>query len=360
MILGIKGDFSQCVDYDCVYKIKEDDDPELILTGGADSPNIVCLYNGSAYLFYELPPQDSHKFTVEVWKDNQKIFSAVLNVNEDPTKTCCEVGEYCGNLGSTSDNACCSHNCCDTGYVCLAAGGCTNECNSLGDTECRASDNKVRTCGNYDTDSCLEWSDYTAPCPSDKPLCNETTKTCYNPQAGCTDECSPSGKTECLTTTTYKNCSNYDTDSCLEWSTAKNCPSDKLNCNTATGQCEAPVYTCTQTAGQTCEVGTSCPAGKQSATGNCPTGQTCCKTETYTCTTNGGTCKATCLATEDTITGTCPTATDKCCKTKDTCNSAISLSDCTTSCNCYPAGCTCPAGCVRTGNIENENREYRK
>lgn len=36
-----------------------------------------------------------------------------------------------------------------------------------------------------------------------------------------------------------------------------------------------------------------------------------------------------------------------------TCNSAISLSDCTSSCNCYPAGCTCPAGCVRTGNIEN-------
>lgn len=41
--------------------------------------------------------------------------------------------------------------------LCTQAGGCTNDCNIIGYQEC-TDINTFRICGNYDTDSCLEWS----------------------------------------------------------------------------------------------------------------------------------------------------------------------------------------------------------
>ena len=39
----------------------------------------------------------------------------------------------------------------------------------------------------------------------------------------CTDECS-SGAKKCTSSTSYQTCGNYDADSCLEWSSAASCP----------------------------------------------------------------------------------------------------------------------------------------
>jgi|APSaa5957512622_1039677.scaffolds.fasta_scaffold09228_6 hypothetical protein len=90
---------------------------------------------------------------------------------------------------------------------------CSDDC-STGDKQC--SGNGYQTCGNYDNDSCLEWSS-TTNCYSNQ--------TCTDGEcvATCTDDCSTSGAKKCDGTTGYQTCGNYDTDSCLEWSSTTNC-----------------------------------------------------------------------------------------------------------------------------------------
>jgi hypothetical protein len=41
--------------------------------------------------------------------------------------------------------------------------------------------------------------------------------------SSCTDDCTPSGAKQCSGTTGYQTCGNYDTDTCLEWSSAMAC-----------------------------------------------------------------------------------------------------------------------------------------
>ncbi|KXB08449.1 hypothetical protein AKJ56_01295 [candidate division MSBL1 archaeon SCGC-AAA382N08] len=43
---------------------------------------------------------------------------------------------------------------------------------------------------------------------------------------GCTDDCSPSGKRVCCNNQNYKRCGDYDSDSCSEWSSCRSCGSD--------------------------------------------------------------------------------------------------------------------------------------
>jgi hypothetical protein len=71
---------------------------------------------------------------------------------------------------------------------------CANDCAS-GTKQC--SGNGVQTCGNYDTDSCLEWS-LPTPCSSGQ-ICSSGSCSA----ASCTGECSESGA----------NSSDYDIDS---------------------------------------------------------------------------------------------------------------------------------------------------
>ena len=84
---------------------------------------------------------------------------------------------------------------------------CVNECSTSGSKQC--SGNGYQTCGNYDVDSCLEWSTVTN--------CVQG-QTCSNGvcTASCTDECSQGSK-QC-SGNGYQTCGNYDADSCLEWS----------------------------------------------------------------------------------------------------------------------------------------------
>ncbi|MFZ3073780.1 MAG: hypothetical protein WA093_01465, partial [Minisyncoccales bacterium] len=90
---------------------------------------------------------------------------------------------------------------------------CTNECDTQGQRVCSGSGYK--TCGNYDSDSCLEWSGITN-CDSDE--------TCNNGSCvkTCTDECSIWGQRVC-SGNGWKQCGNYDSDSCKEWSTVTQC-----------------------------------------------------------------------------------------------------------------------------------------
>jgi len=77
-----------------------------------------------------------------------------------------------------------------------------------------------QACGNYDNDTCLEWSGLT-PCPTNQVCANGTCA------ANCTDECGPENHTACTAGTTYKKCSDYDNDTCLEWSDSIICATGK-------------------------------------------------------------------------------------------------------------------------------------
>jgi len=51
---------------------------------------------------------------------------------------------------------------------------------------------------------------------------------CVTCGGGCSDECSPSGTKTCKNDTASKTCGNYDADSCLEWSSGTSCSLDKM------------------------------------------------------------------------------------------------------------------------------------
>jgi len=60
--------------------------------------------------------------------------------------------------------------------------------------------------------------------------------------ATCSNDCSPSGSKQCTDSTHYKTCGNYDSDSCLEWSSTSSCPSGQT-CS-GSGVCSGTPSTC--------------------------------------------------------------------------------------------------------------------
>jgi hypothetical protein len=99
---------------------------------------------------------------------------------------------------------------------------CTSDC-LIGQKKC--SDNGFQTCGNYDSDSCYEWSQV-ASCPIGT--------TCSNGEclSTCSNECT-SGQKKCVGNG-YQICGNYDFDSCLEWSQTNAC---SLTQTCSNGEC---------------------------------------------------------------------------------------------------------------------------
>ncbi|MDO8740013.1 MAG: C1 family peptidase [Candidatus Woesearchaeota archaeon] len=91
---------------------------------------------------------------------------------------------------------------------------CTNQCTS-GTKQCYGTTG-YQTCGDYDSNSCYEWSSVTN-CASGY--------TCSNGAcvASCTNECTTSGAKQC-SGSGYQTCGNYDSDSCLEWGSVINTP----------------------------------------------------------------------------------------------------------------------------------------
>jgi len=78
---------------------------------------------------------------------------------------------------------------------------CWDECAYIGKIEYSGS--SYRICGDYDSDCCLEWSNWKIDDSND--------------DNDCWDECAYSGKHEC-SGTSGRTCGDYDSDCCLEWS----------------------------------------------------------------------------------------------------------------------------------------------
>ncbi|ODS38627.1 MAG: hypothetical protein A7315_12095 [Candidatus Altiarchaeales archaeon WOR_SM1_79] len=156
----------------------------------------------------------------------------------------------------------------------------------------------------------------------------------------CTNECSPSGTKSCNDSTHYKTCGDYDSDDCLEWSNKVSCGSGKVcegngncvsvpvcesgqtqNCiasngcsgikscvNGQFGDCTTNLQKCDtncdgtpETCQETCELCICTNGQTQSCTApnGCEESQTCVNGQFGDCTTNlqkcdDGTCKETC------------------------------------------------------------------
>jgi len=210
---------------------------------------------------------------------------------------------------------------CENSYNCPEDCGspppsCHNECSYSGQTQKRCSGGYVqkRTCGNYDADSCLEWSSWRnyQNCGQDEwtnnyrcqgnwvqrekilkgcsnnqcyrntqwinyQNCEEEGKICQSGQCvwGCTNECSSIGQKRCADNSSYQVCGDYDSDVCLEWSSPQSCGEDNCIgstfrnyfctgwgiCSYTDTQCSSPCYSCGDgTCNSECgENSSSCP-----------------------------------------------------------------------------------------------------
>lgn len=111
-----------------------------------------------------------------------------------------------------------------------------------------------------------------------------------NPNA-CTSDCTPSGSTQCSSTSNYQTCGNYDADTCLEWSSDIACPSGTSCSNgacqqTLPNQCTASDWSYTDGA---CQPGNTLTRN-WIKTGTCQGGVTHSPTETIACTYSSSAC----------------------------------------------------------------------
>ena len=105
---------------------------------------------------------------------------------------------------------------CPLGYACnggICVPTCANDCSLGGTPRCGGDGHSVETCGNYDQDVCAEWGG-AVTCPGGATCSNGS---CNTP---CTDGCSPADLVECVSgNNATHTCGQWDLDSCLEWTT---------------------------------------------------------------------------------------------------------------------------------------------
>ncbi|MEA3452810.1 MAG: hypothetical protein U9Q96_00540 [Patescibacteria group bacterium] len=103
------------------------------------------------------------------------------------------------------------------------SGVCQSECAYYGQKTC-SGDTSYKICGNYNSDTCLEWSSPYS-CGAGQ-VCEGGS--CVTPAPVCQSECAYYGQKTCSDSTHYKACGNHDSDTCLEWSSARYCGIGKI------------------------------------------------------------------------------------------------------------------------------------
>jgi hypothetical protein len=144
--------------------------------------------------------------------------------------------QTCGNHDSDSCLEWGAGVACETGQTCsngFCAAECSNECLSENDQQCNTAGTAFQTCGDYDDDDCLEWSDEVA-CQDDQ-VCSAG-----NCGSTCQSTCFEDGDKQCNQTKTgFQTCGDYNNDECLEWGTVEPCD---LNSTCLDGECQ-PITT---------------------------------------------------------------------------------------------------------------------
>ena len=117
---------------------------------------------------------------------------------------------------------------CGEGATCvdgICAGGCENECPVVDQRQCH--EDGYRVCGNHDGDACLEWSEVTS-CEADESCSSGMCST------GCVDDCEEEGDRTC-DGNGVRTCGEFDSDDCLDWSDVDPCDEEDICID---GECE--------------------------------------------------------------------------------------------------------------------------
>ena len=165
----------------------------------------------------------------------------------DDTRCATDGYDVCGNYDADPCREWGGHVACQQGYRCDAGAcveDCANEC-TIGERICDGQENGYRLCGDYDADSCLEFSSVV--------LCDmDETCSAGACSPNCSDECS-AGETECFGAG-WRQCGNYDADACLDWSSATSCLAYEI--------CDPGTVTCVPNCAD------ECVAAEQQCSGN--------------------------------------------------------------------------------------------
>ncbi|RLB59179.1 MAG: hypothetical protein DRI34_02720 [Deltaproteobacteria bacterium] len=97
---------------------------------------------------------------------------------------------------------------------------CQDACGPASSQRCNDDNSGYQVCGNWNADPCLEWSGDNL-CPTGQ-ICDPAINDCRD---DCSNECPTSGAKQCLDSDTWQICGNWDSDSCLEWDTGTDCDS---------------------------------------------------------------------------------------------------------------------------------------
>ena len=185
----------------------------------------------------------------------------------------------------------------------------------------------------------------------------------------CSNECTMLGLRRCSGTAGYQTCGDYDADSCLEWSAAVSCPIGQncsvgnciascvpatcsslgYTCGTASDGCGGTLNCGTCSSGQTCNASGQCVASCTPAT--CASLGKSCGSWLDTCggTLNCGTCSSgqTCNASGQCVASctpaTCASLGKLCGVWNDNCGGTVSCGSCLVNESCTASG-QCAAG----------------
>ena len=144
-------------------------------------------------------------------------------------------------------------------HVTLAAVSCGTWC-TLGDAAC-ANDGQIAC--EMQSNGCVGWSTPVA-CPAETPYCSNGA--CA---AQCTDECTI-GATTCDSSAAVRTCGQFDSDSCLDWSTPVPCTNGQTCSNgtcATTASCAVDNDSCDD--GNACTTGDACGGGTCAGTPKC-------------------------------------------------------------------------------------------
>jgi len=200
-----------------------------------DSNNLGC-YQNETFVEYQLVGPNYVNVSIGNWTD----FSCVNSSTKNQSRIITQQDSY----GCASERNITEYQsvACSSGYVCSngecvasssdgggggGGGGsesCSDECSSGAiEKSCVNSTTiKTKTCGNYDSDSCLEWSSYSYNSCSDNEECKDGS--CIKIEINCTNECNTSDYPRCKDDKTAElcllnsssNCYYIKEDSCSE------------------------------------------------------------------------------------------------------------------------------------------------
>ena len=314
-------------------------------------PSTTLAFNGSIddFMFYNRALSDGEVYALYI---NQSVNPSCTNDCSPSGTKICEGNGYktCGNYDADTCLEWSSLTNCLTGQTC-SGGNCVSSCTA--GWKCYNTTNR-----GYQNSNC-SWTSITY-CQYG---CNSTTNNCNSAPLTCTDECT-SGTKVCEGNG-YKTCGNYDADTCLEWSSLTNCLTGQT---CSGGVCITPACTDSDGGVNYFQKGT-CIAGTTAKTDTCITtgkskgalteyycsGNSCaaisygCKSVGGTCTSGTGYCKLPCIN-ECNISGQkiCDGNGYRYCGNYDTSDACLELGP-VTSCSSRE---TCSSGnCVFAGNL---------